>query len=262
MRSKTSTIPKAHYDVFYNSNFFENGSITLDVLFEENPYPVISDKKIMNNWIKTSEPYQTVKIPDIDSILGDKLTAYAPTTIGVPYLRGSNSMSTEIIKQLFDISNLIDKTENIANIFKSFENTTKNQLEYRELSISLEDVYKDIFNTSLIIAKKEKNKGGMDTTYYNYLHEGIKNINYFLSTGFFRDDEATIASAKATWITSIFKTQEFNAFVRYNKAMNNTDLIIINLDFNFLNKLKRYNPEAFYYWYKTLEILNLLNEPI
>lgn len=98
VRAKSSTVPKAHYYLRYDSAFQKQAHIILDVLFEENPYPLIVKTEIKNRWLQISEPIIKVLTPDINSILGDKLTAFAPNTVGVPYYRNSNSMSTEIIK--------------------------------------------------------------------------------------------------------------------------------------------------------------------
>lgn len=260
-RSNANDIPKAHYSVFFNSAFNKDtvASVTLDILYEANPYPQIIERQILCNWLKTAEPYLNVKLPDIDSILGDKLTAFAPNTIGIPYYRSGNSMNTEIIKQLFDISNLIDNTANIKNINDSFNNIVANQIKYRNKTLSKSDIYDDIFHTSIIIAKRDNNKEEPDKTYFSELQKGIISFNQFLATGSFRIEDAIIASAKATWITSILKTQKFDAFIKYNPVLDLTDFSITNLEYNFLNRFKRTNKEAFYYWYKTLELLNLIN---
>ena len=34
---------------------------------------------------------------------------------------------------------------------------------------------------------------------------------------------------------------------------------IVNTDFNFLNRFKKTNNQAYFYWYKCLELMNLLN---
>ena len=48
------------------------------------------------------------KVPCLEDMLGDKLTAFAPNTTGIPYFKKQDSMSMEIIKQLYDIGNLFD----------------------------------------------------------------------------------------------------------------------------------------------------------
>jgi hypothetical protein len=48
-----------------------------------------------------------------NSILGDKLTAFAPNTTGIPYKKGKH---IEIIKQLHDVSKLIDNITDISTV--------------------------------------------------------------------------------------------------------------------------------------------------
>ncbi len=45
----------------------------------------------------------TVSVPCMEDLLGDKLTAFASNTTGIPYYKGEDNMSMEIIKQLYDI---------------------------------------------------------------------------------------------------------------------------------------------------------------
>src|SRR5690606_30305065 len=113
-------------------------------------YPRLLYKPIQSEWIE-SEELMEVAIPSIESILGDKLTAFAPNTIGILY--GKNK-EQEIIKQLFDIGCLFDEVENVEEIALSFESIGKKEINYRELKIGLTDVLDDIFNTSLLIAKR------------------------------------------------------------------------------------------------------------
>lgn len=258
-RSKLGKIPKAHYYIGYDSAFQTDAHIILDVLYEENPYSTIVESEIKSRWLNTENPIVKVQTPDINSVLGDKLTAFAPNTIGVPYYRSSNSMNTEIIKQLFDISTLIKHVTNIDSSYRTFINICQNQLKYRDLEISFDTVYDDIFATSLILAKRERNIETQDKANFTDLQNGIISFNAFLSNGSFRIEDAIAASAKATWFTTIFRTKKFENFILYNSDMSLVDLEIINVDFNFLNRFKRTNKEAFYYWYKTLEILNLIN---
>ncbi|MBN2746837.1 MAG: nucleotidyl transferase AbiEii/AbiGii toxin family protein [Bacteroidales bacterium] len=254
-RSKLGNIPKAHYIVKYNSVFQIDGQIILDVVFEENPYPCLVKSEIKSRWLKTVEPYNYVLTPDINSILGDKLTAFAPNTIGVPYYRNGSSMNTEIIKQLFDISNLINHISNIETAYNSFIKTYHNQLKYRNLNLSLEAIYQDIFETSLLIAKRERNKNIKDKSLYSDLQNGIISFNQFLSNGSFRIENAITASAKVTYFSTILRSKRLDDFQVFNPMAPIFE--IKNINFNFLNRLRRTNLEAFFYWQKTLELLNI-----
>src|SRR4030042_1447754 len=105
-RSFKNKFPKAHYYLSFESKYTSEASyILLDVVFDASPYSETQKASIQSNWIKTDEPIIVVKVPTIDAILGDKMTAFAPNTIGIPYQKGKD---IEIIKQLFDVYHLID----------------------------------------------------------------------------------------------------------------------------------------------------------
>ena len=59
----------------------------------------IIEKSIKSDLIKVEGPQLQVLVLGIECILGDKLTAFAPHTIGVP-LHANKDM--EIIKQFYD----------------------------------------------------------------------------------------------------------------------------------------------------------------
>jgi hypothetical protein len=63
------------------------------VLIEDSIYPEVIEKPVITKWIETDKETM-VTMPSIDSITGDKLTAFAPNTIGIPYFKGkTNSRS-------------------------------------------------------------------------------------------------------------------------------------------------------------------------
>jgi predicted nucleotidyltransferase component of viral defense system len=105
-REAKTDIPKAHYKFYYQSNYFTNIQyILLDVLFEESPYTQTMNIPVCSEFVSCDEKTIKVKIPSLNCILGDKLTAFAPNTTGIPY---DIDKELEIIKQLFDIATLFD----------------------------------------------------------------------------------------------------------------------------------------------------------
>jgi hypothetical protein len=136
-RSYRGEIPKAHYKFIYNSNFANKNKegqiitnpereILLDVLFAENQYPALVEMPLQTEWLLQHGEQLTFTTPDINSILGDKLTAFAPNTTGVPY---NSEKEKEILKQLFDIGNLFDLLTDIAVFKKSFLETVKEEIK-------------------------------------------------------------------------------------------------------------------------------------
>jgi len=62
-----------------------------------------------------------VTVPSADDILGDKLTAFAPNTSGIPYIKGDRDCSLEIIKQLYDVGRLFEHSGNFQHIKETFK---------------------------------------------------------------------------------------------------------------------------------------------
>ncbi len=158
-RSYQEGIPKAHYKFYYKSNFATRDregnavsnpqrEILLDIVIAKNPYPVTVERSIETEWLLQEDDAIKVLMPDIDSITGDKLTAFAPNTTGVPY---GTEKEKEIMKQLYDIGCLFDGITNIEVVKQSFRNSVKTEIEYRpERKIeSAEQVLHDIIDTSL-----------------------------------------------------------------------------------------------------------------
>ncbi len=102
----------------------------------------------------TGEPL-LVDVPSLEDLLGDKLTAFAPNTTGVPYFKGEYSMSMEIMKQLYDVGNLLEVVTDARIIKTTFSRFAATELAYRNIeSITEKEVLEDIFQTSLCIATR------------------------------------------------------------------------------------------------------------
>lgn len=117
-RQNRGRLEKRHFKFIYNSPVRMDRTlyILLDVLFEENLYQRLVQKKIANDLLITEGENLSVTLPSIDCILGDKLTAFAPYTTGVP-LRINKDM--EVMKQYYDISTLIDEFNDFPCVYGS-----------------------------------------------------------------------------------------------------------------------------------------------
>lgn len=180
--------------------------------------------------------------------MGDKLTAFAPKTTGIPYGVGKE---VEIIKQLFDIGHLFDIVENTKTISEVFNRFAKTELSYRTLKDHTPtDVLQDILNTALVIATRGKAGEGN----FSELQQGIKNIRNYIFSENFHLQRAMIPTAKSAYLSSILQTNA-QKIERFTGPTELTDWIIEQPFETRLNKLKKSNPEAFFYWYKTYKNL-------
>jgi hypothetical protein len=265
-RSYQGDIPKAHYKFIYNSNFATKNQagevvsnpereILLDILFAENHYPQLVEIPLETDWLLQDDKRIVVTTPDINSILGDKLTAFAPNTIGIPY---NAEKEKEILKQLFDIGNLFDLLTDIDIFKQSFLETAKDEIKYRpEREIkSVEQVLNDIIETSLLIAKKDILKTEDEKAKFTEMNTGINQFRHFVFVGKFEILEAQVASAKSAYLSSFVLTDS-SEIKKFNDTIPLTDYMITNTDYNFLNKRLKFvaKGEALFYWYQTIKLL-------
>lgn len=252
-RSYKSGIPKAHYEFKFNLVFSSQpNSIMLDVLFEKSKYPKLQTLPIKAIWIEDDEDI-TVTLPTVESITGDKLTAFAPNTTGILYGSGKE---LEIIKQLFDLGKLFDKIEDIEIVNKSFQIFAEQEIGYRKLSITADDILNDIFNTAKLISLREKIKTELDKERFKEIQKGIRSFSSFLMTGSFHIDDAIVASSKAAYLAMKLKYKDFSPLEKY-RHQDLSKVLIDEPEWNYLNKLKKLpDKSAFFYWYKVLKIIH------
>lgn len=263
-RSYKVGVPKAHYSFTFDSatKGKYSGTILLDVLIEDSIYPELTEKPVLTKWIEIDEK-TNISLPTIDAITGDKLTAFAPNSVGIPYFKGKDQQpfSMEICKQLFDLSKLFERIESIETVAQSFEVFANKEIEYRKTEkpdLTPEKVLQDTIDTCIILAKKG-NGTADEKSKFKELQNGIRAFGTgFLMVGNFRIDDAIPAAARIAYLSTKLLYKELSPLEYYN-GQDIKDWNIENQDWNYLNRLKRQpDKSSFYYWYKTLEVMNLI----
>jgi len=250
VRQGNNEIPKAHYKVFYRSVLDgETGYVLLDVLFETSHYQKVIEKSIDCSFIEYSDPAVNVRMPSVECILGDKLTAYAPNTTGIPY---GKSKELEIIKQLFDVGNLFDEMQDVEAVSNTFRQMAEQELAYRrkEKVLTYVDVLNDIFETSKILSER----GRIEKETFDQLQTGVNRIKDFIFSRNFIIESAVNSASKAAYLSLLLKYEIVNV-ERFDPETNLREYVIDYPKFGKFNSIKKFDPEAFYYWYKSVELL-------
>lgn len=260
-RSYQPGVPKAHYKFLFDTKMQGSGTILLDVLIEDSIYPELIEKPIATKWIETNEELM-VSLPSIDSITGDKLTAFAPNTIGIPYFKGKDNQpfSMEICKQLFDLSKLFEQLQDMEIVAASFNAFAEREIAYRKngnlvSGLTPKTVLQDTIDTCLIIAKRG-NGSDDEKRKFVELQKGIRAFGTgFLMRGSFRIDDAISASARIAYLAAKLLMNDLTPF-EYYAGQNVKDLTVEDTNLNVLNRLKRQpDKSSFYYWYHTVRLL-------
>lgn len=248
VRKSSTNIEKRHYKFVYDSpasgkEFY----ILLDILFEDNHYAKTVDKPIKNPLVVTEEPYVNVTIPTADCLMGDKMTAFAPHTTGIPF--GVNK-ELEIIKQMYDISCLFAVMTDSNDVYDSYMATVKSEIAYRGENITFEDALQDTIDTAVCIASK-----GMIGDDYELLLKGIRALKTHVYDGKFTAESAVGMACKVMYAAAcLLKNEEIR------KLEANDEIIAEQIaipKYSKLTKLRKYEPEGYVY---VLEAVKLLSE--
>lgn len=257
-RSTESKIKKAHYKFFYNpvhKTQLEEEYVLLDILFEKPNYQKIVKLPIKSKFVISDDTEITVKLPSKNDILGDKLTAFAPNTTGIPYFKKEKSMSMEIMKQLYDIAGLVDIADDLKILGETFKIFSRTELNYRNKEdMDHNDVLEDVIQTSLCIVSR----GAAGNGNFDELQAGIQRVSRFIFSEPFHLDKAITMASKAAYISSLIK---YNSEIieKYNNPLQMKEWEISDPMWPRLNRLKKSNPESFFYWHKIHEIIQKNN---
>jgi len=240
----------SHYKFYYKpfADAADSSYILLDMYRSVNPYARTLELELISDILSTQDKNATVRVPDIDSILGDKLTAFAPDTIGISLSAepGHRPKRIEVLKQLFDIGNLFDLAEDLDNIRSSYNTIASHEIKRHGLSITAEDALRDSVRHAYIIG----HGGKVEKPVYDTIAKGYKDFNKFVADLSFDENQAVLAAAKTAYLASVLIAGG-KGLDKYSTEMDMENLSIQDNAFLSFNEYKYSNPEAFFYWYKT-----------
>jgi hypothetical protein len=245
-------LPKrTHFKFFYNSCYSSKPTyVLLDILEEKNLYPQTILYPVQAPFMEMERDI-SVRVPTLEGLLGDKLNAFAPETVGVKY-NPDNSM--QIIKQLFDVGELFNAVDNLAAISEAYEFIFEAENIYRGGIFNKEQALDDTIQASLKICGINL-KGLVADEQSNILLDGIKKISSHLVNTRFRLEEAKIAASKAVLVAAAIKAGKVDkplSELRFNPDQI-SDLKSLSLtgELSRFNKLISLTPEAFHNLYIT-----------
>jgi len=196
-----------------------------------------------------------VHMPVIDCLLGDKLTAFAPNTIGIHYAQKS---SMQIIKQLFDVGELFNAAENLVLVHKSYQSFSEAEIRYRGGKYTQEQALEDTLQTGIKICGLGL-RGTSRDKHAEILTDGIGKISSHLVNTRFRLEEAKISASRAVLLAASLKTQPkehaLKDFRWDPKRVSELPSLVLKPPLGNLNRIKSLIPEAFYNLYTAQDLL-------
>ena len=247
-RKARTNVPKSHaayeYLVSYPAGY-SSGEILLDVLYEDIDYTQVLSLPIESPLLKTDGEPVLVQVPSLEDMLGDKLTAFAPHTTGIPFFKDGKPFSMEIMKQLFDISSILERIVSLETVSSTFYKLVPIELGYRGLdTLTAKDVLKDAYDTAMNICMY----GALNNQEYTYLTDGAHRVNGFILIENYTMERAVRDAAKVAYLVRLLQTSATEV-KHYSREMDTelTTALIVNPELKKLNRLKKTNAEAYFY---------------
>jgi hypothetical protein len=156
----------------------------------------------------------------------------------------------EIMKQLYDIGNLLDVVSDAEIIKSTFYRFAATELVYRnQKEMNEKDVLEDIMQTSLCIVTRGADGNGE----FEQLLLGIQRVSSFIFSESYHVEKAILHASKAAYLSAMI-LYDAKVVELFKDPMELKDWLIAEPMNTKLNKLKKSNPEAFFYWYKIYEL--------
>jgi hypothetical protein len=251
-RNANSGIEKAHYKFYYPNSLRENDEefILLDILFEDNHYNKLISTPIQSSFITHEGEIIETITPDFNNIMGDKLTAFAPNTTGIPYEKSGRTMGQEIIKQLYDIGNIFEKIDDVAIVKTVFTDFALIELKYRNMGKDVNIVMDDIVGNCLSISLRQQ----VANTNYEVMQLGLRQIANYIFSERYLIEKAIVHASRTAYLIALIKTE--TAIERFDNKIDMSTWQIEQPNNTKLNKHKKSNTEAFFYWFKYYSLVN------
>lgn len=246
---------RRHFKFFYAPLVSGNPApyVFLDVVEEPNvPHEVIV-KPITPEILEIRREIP-VRIPSIESLLADKLAAFAPRTIGVPFSppNGRPPDTMQIVKQLFDVGELFNIAEDLNAVRRVYKRVFDLENGYRGGGFTMADVQADTLRASQSLSH-HRLKGVKDDPEAITLVDGVRRLMSHLVNHRFNLEDAKVAAAKAGLLSRLIATEGSNPLLSFWRTLPDPEVLHdakIEGEWERLNRLKAVNTEAFWYWYQ------------
>ena len=237
-------IPKAHYKFQFASQFSKVLQyVLLDVVFTEHPYKKLVEKDISKLPLVFSGSDVVVRVPTPEGLLGDKMTAVSPKTMGIPL---NEKRAMEILKQVIDLGELFKIVSETDDIRQSFLNTAQQENGFRETSYSIDEVLDDVMDIAYKYSQALLKGANNSFSEIALINDGLNKVGNHLRQKIDQQDIKT-AFAKIAYMASVLKGKENPLLIK------NVDISLIQgkslpEKYKILERLKVISPETYFYW--------------
>ena len=248
-RKRANDIEKRHFRFkFLSPRTGKEINVLLDVVFEDNPYMSVVKRPIRSRILLSEGKDMTVDVPDKNCILGDKLTAFAPHTTGIPF---DADKELEIIKQMFDCWTLLQEMDDYKAVAKAYAAISDIELGYRGLDREPTDCLMDTINSCICIM----GRGSINPEEYVKLSSGISAIQGHIFVGRINGENAGAFASEIMYLAANILTGQAD-YERITDPDMYRDAQMKVKGIKKISSMRNTNPLAYAYMIKSLQLLN------
>ena len=257
--------PTRHFRLVYESAFdgAAGHAIQLDVIVAENPYAALTESPVQAGFLELEEA-ASVFLPSPSSLLGDKITAFAPSTIGYPYqpLVASTGAPSEqrpikVLKHLFDIAVLAELASNLDEAEATYRAIHAEQVKYRGLSCTMAEALEDTQDAAFWVSRVD-GRPPEENEKTAFFRKGIRALDSHLFSETFQIAQARNAAGIASLVASAIKRGgeglDLPSFLDAPPDPEALRWAKLDAPWENLNRLKQTDPLAFACWVKAQEL--------
>lgn len=248
-RKGANDIEKRHFRFHFLSPITDKEiNILLDVVFEDNPYLKVTERPIRSKLLISEGDDFLVRVPDKNCILGDKLTAFAPHTTGIPF---GKDKELEIIKQMFDCWTLIQEMDDYQLVSSVYNTVSHIELSYRGLDKKPSDCLKDTIESCICIM----GRGGIRSDEYASFKAGISSIQGHIFIGRINGENAGTYASEVMYLAASLLTGQ-QEYVRITNLDEYRGVQLKMKGSKKINGLRNTTPTAYAYIVKSFQMLH------
>ena len=251
---------RRHFKFFYRSALGMGvvQEVLLDIVEETAAVHTIVERAIRTGFLVPDREI-LVRVPTVESLLGDKLTAFAPTTTGVLLRKADGSAADvqQVAKQLFDVGMLFEAAVDFAQVRHSYDAVCALESGYRSTRPSRAAALEDTLAACLALtATKKRDLAAFADA--PLLHDGFERMRGHITwPEFGREHRRTLAARAAVLVTHLRDGRDFDfsgkRYVGSSEQIEGLRPATLNgTQHAWLDGVKAVNPEAYYYWHLAL----------
>ncbi len=244
-------LPKRHHYALKFTSVVDArvpATLQLDVLEDDGHYPHTRRVPLQSRFVVPDGIFH-ITVPTIEGLLADKLTAFAPKTVGVPYTAFKASL--KIAKHVADIGELFTNARDGRDLVEAYQRIFAAENTYRGNAFTMNEALGDTIETARLLGSINV-KGFLPTPESALLLPGVKQVDTHMIGPRHTLDNAKIAAARAAHLAALLRSNRVPtdlSTLRFDGAVigANTDATLDG-QFTPLNRLRQINPEVFFRW--------------